>query len=41
MQPGATALRFLGNTVTWATCARRVAALAGALSRRGSALATG
>jgi fatty-acyl-CoA synthase len=35
MQPGATALRFLGNTVTWAELRRRVAALAGALSRRG------
>ena len=35
MQPGATALRFLGNTVTWADLRRRVAALAGALSRRG------
>ncbi len=35
MQPGATALRFLGHTVTWAELRRRVAALAGALSRRG------
>jgi fatty-acyl-CoA synthase len=35
MQPGAPALRFLGNTVTWAELRRRVAALAGALSRRG------
>jgi fatty-acyl-CoA synthase len=35
MQPGATALRFLGNTVTWAELRGRVAALAGALSRRG------
>jgi fatty-acyl-CoA synthase len=35
MQPGAPALRFLGNTVTWAGLRRRVAALAGALSRRG------
>ncbi|MCV7079422.1 fatty-acid--CoA ligase FadD5 [Mycobacterium szulgai] len=35
MQPHATALRFLGNTVTWAELRRRVAALAGALSRRG------
>ena len=35
MQPGATALRFLGHTITWAELARRVAALAGALSRRG------
>ncbi|MGH3542426.1 MAG: fatty-acid--CoA ligase FadD5, partial [Mycobacterium sp.] len=35
MQPDATALRFLGNTVTWAELHRRVTALAGALSRRG------
>ena len=35
MQPHATALRFLGNTVTWADLRRRVAALADALSRRG------
>jgi fatty-acyl-CoA synthase len=35
MQPGATALRFLGNTVTWAGLRDRVAALAGALGRRG------
>src|SRR6202012_4442186 len=35
MQPGAPALRFLGHTVTWAELRRRVAALAGALSRRG------
>jgi len=35
MQPGATALRFMGNTVTWADLRRRVAALAGALIRRG------
>src|ERR1700733_12181624 len=35
MQPGATALRFLGNTITWAGLRGRVAALAGALSRRG------
>ncbi|HEY2450592.1 MAG TPA: AMP-binding protein, partial [Mycobacterium sp.] len=35
MQPGAPALRFLGNTVTWAELRRRVVALAGALSRRG------
>jgi fatty-acyl-CoA synthase len=35
MQPGATALRFLGNTFTWADLRRRVAAMAGALSRRG------
>jgi fatty-acyl-CoA synthase len=35
MQPNATALRFLGNTVTWDGLQRRVAALASALSRRG------
>ncbi len=35
MQPDATALRFLGNTVTWAGLQRRVAALATALRRRG------
>src|SRR6202012_4758040 len=35
MQPGAPALRFLGHTITWAELRRRVAALAGALSRRG------
>jgi len=35
MQPRATALRFLGNTVTWADLRDRVAALAGALGRRG------
>ncbi|MEE6179793.1 fatty-acid--CoA ligase FadD5 [Mycobacterium sp. 050134] len=35
MQPGATALRFLGNTVTWAGLRGRVEALAAALSRRG------
>ncbi len=35
MQPHATALRFLGNTVTWDDLRRRVAALADALSRRG------
>ncbi len=35
MQPGATALRFLGHTTTWADLDRRVSALAGALSRRG------
>jgi len=35
MQPGATALRFLGNTVTWAGLRDRVAKLAGALARRG------
>jgi fatty-acyl-CoA synthase len=35
MQPRATALRFSGRTVTWADLQRRVAALAGALSRRG------
>lgn len=37
MQPGATALRFLGNTTTWADLRDRVAKLAGALSRRGVA----
>ncbi|OBI45968.1 long-chain fatty acid--CoA ligase [Mycobacterium kyorinense] len=35
MQPGAPALRFMGNTITWAELHRRVTALAGALSRRG------
>ncbi|OBB68731.1 fatty-acid--CoA ligase FadD5 [Mycobacterium sp. 852014-50255_SCH5639931] len=35
MQPGATALRFLGKTVTWGELRRRVGALADALSRRG------
>jgi fatty-acyl-CoA synthase len=35
MQPGATALRFLGQTTTWGDLERRVTALAGALSRRG------
>jgi fatty-acyl-CoA synthase len=35
MQPDATALRFQGNTITWARLRRRVAALADALSRRG------
>ena len=35
MQPQAPALRFLGNTLTWAQLRRRVAALADALSRRG------
>ena len=35
MQPGATALRFLGQTTTWGELDRRVTALAGALSRRG------
>ncbi|GAB7142448.1 fatty-acid--CoA ligase FadD5 [Mycobacterium riyadhense] len=35
MQPDAPALRFVGHTVTWAALRRRVAALAGALSRRG------
>jgi fatty-acyl-CoA synthase len=37
MQPDATALRFLGRTTTWGDLDRRVAALAGALSRRGVA----
>ncbi|OBF91196.1 long-chain fatty acid--CoA ligase [Mycobacterium sp. 852002-51163_SCH5372311] len=35
MQPNATALRFLGRTVTWAQLRQRVTALADALSRRG------
>ncbi|KAA8969671.1 fatty-acid--CoA ligase FadD5 [Mycobacterium sp.] len=35
MQPGATALRFLGHTTTWAELHRRVAALGDALHRRG------
>jgi fatty-acyl-CoA synthase len=35
MQPDATALRHLGQTTTWAELDRRVAALAGGLSRRG------
>jgi fatty-acyl-CoA synthase len=35
MQPGATALRHLGRTTTWADLRRRVSALADALSRRG------
>jgi fatty-acyl-CoA synthase len=35
MQPGATALRFLGQTTTWGDLDRRVTAFAGALSRRG------
>lgn len=35
MQPGATALRFMGHTITWSELRRRVVALAGALSRRG------
>ncbi|MEU0497054.1 fatty-acid--CoA ligase FadD5 [Mycobacterium sp. NPDC006124] len=38
MQPGATALRFLGETTTWGDLDRRVTALAGALSRRGVAV---
>ena len=37
MQPGATALRFMGNTLTWADLRDRVVKLAGALSRRGVA----
>lgn len=41
MQPHATALRFLGDTITWDVLRRRVVALADALSRRGSASATG
>ncbi|MGE2814857.1 fatty-acid--CoA ligase FadD5 [Mycobacterium heidelbergense] len=35
MQPNATALRFLGNTVTWGGLQHRVSALADGLSRRG------
>ncbi|NDJ90689.1 fatty-acid--CoA ligase FadD5 [Mycolicibacter kumamotonensis] len=35
MQPDATALRFLGQTTTWAQLRARVGALADALSRRG------
>jgi len=35
MQPGETALRFLGRTTTWGELDSRVTALAGALSRRG------
>jgi len=35
MQPTATALRFLGRTMTWEELHRRVSALADALSRRG------
>ena len=35
MQPGAPALRFLGNTTTWAALRERVGKLAGALARRG------
>jgi fatty-acyl-CoA synthase len=35
MQPNATALRFLGNTVTWDGLQHRVSALADGLSRRG------
>jgi fatty-acyl-CoA synthase len=35
MQPNATALRFLGNTVTWDGLQQRVSALADGLSRRG------
>ncbi|MCV7102919.1 fatty-acid--CoA ligase FadD5 [Mycobacterium palustre] len=38
MQPNATALRFLGHTVTWADLHRRVGGLADALSRRGVGL---
>ncbi len=37
MQPGATALRFMGHTLTWAALRDRVTKLAGALSRRGVA----
>jgi fatty-acyl-CoA synthase len=35
MQPGATALRFTGKTLTWADLRDRVAKIAGALRRRG------
>ena len=35
MQPDATALRFVGQTVTWGQLEQRVTKLAGALSRRG------
>lgn len=35
MQPGDTALRYLGQTTIWAELDRRVTALAGALQRRG------
>ena len=35
MQPQATALRFLGRTITWAELHTRVCGLAGALHRRG------
>lgn len=35
MQPGRTALRFLGRTATWGELHQRVTRLAGALSRRG------
>jgi fatty-acyl-CoA synthase len=38
MQPNATALRFLGKTVSWDGLQRRVVALADALSRRGVGL---
>lgn len=37
MQPGKTALRFLGHTTTWGELDQRVTRLAGALSRRGVA----
>lgn len=37
MQPGDTALRFLGRTITWGELDRRVNALAGALRQRGVA----
>ena len=35
MQPGATAMRFMGRTTTWADFDHRVTKLAGALHRRG------
>ena len=37
MQPGATAMRFLGHTTTWGELDDRVTRLAGALARRGVA----
>ena len=37
MQPDATALRFIGRTITWAELAERVSRLASALHRRGVA----
>jgi fatty-acyl-CoA synthase len=37
MQPGATAIRFMGRSISWAELDQRVSALASALSRRGVA----